>query len=67
MTRRRCSSPEPPLAGPDLIVVRNEPMPAGTAGPATGFAEQTTQALVAVLRLDPAGKQVSRTELGQAR
>ena len=53
--------------GTDLIVVRNDPMPDGKPGPATGFAGQTTQALVTVIRLDKAGKQVTRTDLGQAR
>ncbi len=51
--------------GTDLIVVRNDPMPEGTPGPATRFAEQTTQALVTVLRLDEDGKRISRTELGK--
>jgi len=53
--------------GTDLIVVRNDPMPDGKPGPATAFAGQTTQALVTVLRLDKASKELSRTDLGQAR
>ena len=53
--------------GTDLIVIRNDPMLDGKPGPATGFAEQTTQALVTVLRLDKEGKQITRTDLGQAK
>ena len=53
--------------GTDLLVVRNDPMPAGKPGPATAFAGETTQALVTVLRLDGNGKRISRTDLGQAR
>jgi hypothetical protein len=51
--------------GTNLIVVRNDPMPDGTPGPATTFAGETTQALVTILRLDEDGKRISRTEVGK--
>ena len=39
----------------------------GAPAPPTTFAGHTTQALLTILRLDKAGKRISRTELGQAK
>ncbi|NQT51782.1 heparinase II/III family protein, partial [bacterium] len=53
--------------GTDLIVVRHDPMADGQPAAATAFEGLTTQSLVTVVRLDNAGKQASRLDLGGAK
>ncbi|NQT89119.1 heparinase II/III family protein, partial [bacterium] len=53
--------------GTDLIVVRHDPMPDGQPAAASVFEGITTQSLVTVVRLDKAGKPISRLDLGGAK
>ncbi len=50
--------------GTDIVVVRYDAMDEGNAAASSTFETYTTQALVTILRLDRAGKVISRVDLG---